>query len=219
MLAWMDDEALHRTLTTGRCTYWSRSRTEYWVKGRPPVTCSWSSQSRWTVMVMPCSSRSTRWARRATRGTGPASKWGTLTRSPVSARRLGDTMPPPAPNLARRELSVALAVGAAGAGMVLLAAQQPWARASFAPAPPPLPTSSITVTGHALLPAANALGLAALACLAAVIATRGVVRRVVGMLLALLGLLIAVPATMSVRPAHVAAAAAARRWRRPVRRA
>jgi phosphoribosyl-AMP cyclohydrolase len=29
----MDDEALHRTLTTGRCTYWSRSRQEYWVKG------------------------------------------------------------------------------------------------------------------------------------------------------------------------------------------
>ena len=33
MLAWMDDEALHRTLTTGRCTYWSRSRQEYWVMG------------------------------------------------------------------------------------------------------------------------------------------------------------------------------------------
>ena len=33
MLGWMNDEALHRTLTTGRCTYWSRSRAEYWVKG------------------------------------------------------------------------------------------------------------------------------------------------------------------------------------------
>ena len=33
MLAWMNDEALHRTLTTGLCTYWSRSRQEYWVKG------------------------------------------------------------------------------------------------------------------------------------------------------------------------------------------
>jgi phosphoribosyl-AMP cyclohydrolase len=33
MMGWMDDEALHRTLTTGRCTYWSRSRGEYWVKG------------------------------------------------------------------------------------------------------------------------------------------------------------------------------------------
>ena len=33
MLAWMDNEALRRTLTTGRATYWSRSRGEYWVKG------------------------------------------------------------------------------------------------------------------------------------------------------------------------------------------
>ena len=33
MLAWMDDEALHRTLTTRRGTYWSRSRLTYWVKG------------------------------------------------------------------------------------------------------------------------------------------------------------------------------------------
>jgi phosphoribosyl-AMP cyclohydrolase len=33
MLGWMDDEALHRTLTTGRATYWSRSRQRYWVKG------------------------------------------------------------------------------------------------------------------------------------------------------------------------------------------
>jgi phosphoribosyl-AMP cyclohydrolase len=33
MLAWMDDVALHRTLTTGRATYWSRSRQAYWVKG------------------------------------------------------------------------------------------------------------------------------------------------------------------------------------------
>ncbi|MGV8908234.1 MAG: phosphoribosyl-AMP cyclohydrolase [Propionicimonas sp.] len=33
MLAWMDEEALHRTLTTRRGTYWSRSRQAYWVKG------------------------------------------------------------------------------------------------------------------------------------------------------------------------------------------
>jgi phosphoribosyl-AMP cyclohydrolase len=33
MVGWMDDEALHRTLTTGRTTFWSRSRQEYWVKG------------------------------------------------------------------------------------------------------------------------------------------------------------------------------------------
>lgn len=33
MMAWMDEEALRRTLTTGKATYWSRSRQEYWVKG------------------------------------------------------------------------------------------------------------------------------------------------------------------------------------------
>jgi len=33
MLAWMDEEALRRTLDSGRATYWSRSRQEYWVKG------------------------------------------------------------------------------------------------------------------------------------------------------------------------------------------
>ena len=33
MVGWMDDEALHRTLTTGRVTFWSRSRKEYWRKG------------------------------------------------------------------------------------------------------------------------------------------------------------------------------------------
>lgn len=33
MLAWMNEEALRRTLNTRRVTYWSRSRQEYWVKG------------------------------------------------------------------------------------------------------------------------------------------------------------------------------------------
>jgi phosphoribosyl-AMP cyclohydrolase len=36
MVGWMDDEALHRTLTTGRATYWSRSRGQYWRKGDTP---------------------------------------------------------------------------------------------------------------------------------------------------------------------------------------
>jgi phosphoribosyl-AMP cyclohydrolase len=41
MLAWMDDEALRRTLTTGRATYWSRSRGEYWVKGETSGNRQW----------------------------------------------------------------------------------------------------------------------------------------------------------------------------------
>ena len=33
MLAWMDDEALQRTLETGEAYYWSRSRRALWHKG------------------------------------------------------------------------------------------------------------------------------------------------------------------------------------------
>ncbi|GAA3288078.1 phosphoribosyl-AMP cyclohydrolase [Arthrobacter citreus] len=41
MLGWMDDEALHRTLTTGRVTFWSRSRQEYWRKGDTSGHVQW----------------------------------------------------------------------------------------------------------------------------------------------------------------------------------
>ena len=33
MFAWMNAEALAKTIKTGRATYWSRSRGELWVKG------------------------------------------------------------------------------------------------------------------------------------------------------------------------------------------
>ncbi|MBU3734419.1 MAG: phosphoribosyl-AMP cyclohydrolase [Candidatus Planktophila sp.] len=33
MLAYMNAESLELTLTTGKATYWSRSRNELWVKG------------------------------------------------------------------------------------------------------------------------------------------------------------------------------------------
>jgi len=33
MLAWMNADAVARTLDTGRVTYWSRSRSAFWVKG------------------------------------------------------------------------------------------------------------------------------------------------------------------------------------------
>lgn len=33
MLAWMNAEAVARTLDSGRVTYWSRSRQAFWVKG------------------------------------------------------------------------------------------------------------------------------------------------------------------------------------------
>lgn len=33
MMAWMNAEAVARTLSSGRVTYWSRSRQSFWVKG------------------------------------------------------------------------------------------------------------------------------------------------------------------------------------------
>ncbi|MDN5789769.1 MAG: phosphoribosyl-AMP cyclohydrolase [Micrococcales bacterium] len=41
MVGWMDDEALRRTLTQGRVTYWSRSRGEYWRKGDTSGHAQW----------------------------------------------------------------------------------------------------------------------------------------------------------------------------------
>jgi phosphoribosyl-AMP cyclohydrolase len=46
MLGWMDDEALHRTLTTGRATYWSRSRKQHWVKGETSGNRQWVREVR-----------------------------------------------------------------------------------------------------------------------------------------------------------------------------
>ncbi len=33
MMAWMNAEAVARTLNTGKVTYWSRSRQSFWIKG------------------------------------------------------------------------------------------------------------------------------------------------------------------------------------------
>src|SRR5207247_9327491 len=86
----------------------------------------------------------------------------------------------------RREFMLVLLAGAVGAGLVVLAVRQAWAHAVFTP-PRPLPAQDIAVTGQQLVPLASALALAALACLAAVIATRSVRRPAVGRLLARLG--------------------------------
>jgi len=108
----------------------------------------------------------------------------------------------------RREFVLALLAGAAGAGLVVLAARQAWAHAVFIP-PRPLPAQDIAVTGQQLLPLASALALAALACLAAVIATRSGLRRAAGALLAILGAGVAVAASAGVQASTVLAAARA----------
>jgi phosphoribosyl-AMP cyclohydrolase len=42
MLAWMDAEAIRRTLEEGRVTYFSRSRREYWRKGDTSGNVQWA---------------------------------------------------------------------------------------------------------------------------------------------------------------------------------
>jgi phosphoribosyl-AMP cyclohydrolase len=46
MVGWMDDVALHKTLTTGRSTFFSRSRGEYWVKGETSGNRQWVREVR-----------------------------------------------------------------------------------------------------------------------------------------------------------------------------
>jgi uncharacterized membrane protein (TIGR02234 family) len=79
-----------------------------------------------------------------------------------------------------------LLAGAVGAVLIIVAVRQQWAQAVFTPQKPLTP-QVVDVSGADLVPLAGALALAALAGLAAVIATRGVLRRVAGVLLALFG--------------------------------
>ena len=106
----------------------------------------------------------------------------------------------------RQELILVLLLGAAGAGLVLLVMRQGWAQVERT-APRPLPASVTAVSGQALVPAASALAVAALAGLAAVLASRRTLRRVAGILLAGFGAGIAVAVSAGISAADVLAAA------------
>lgn len=47
MLGYMDEEALKRTLSTGRTWFWSRSRSEYWCKGETSGDRQWVRSARY----------------------------------------------------------------------------------------------------------------------------------------------------------------------------
>src|ERR1700692_2909479 len=98
----------------------------------------------------------------------------------------------------RRQFGLVLLLGAVGAALVVFAVRQTWAQAIFTP-PHPLPPQQISVPAQQRAPRASALALAALPCLAAVIATRSAARRVAGALLAVLGAGAAVAAGAGVR--------------------
>ncbi len=111
------------------------------------------------------------------------------------------------PRSARQELALALLLGAAGAGLIFLATRQGWAQVRTTP-PRPLPASVVTVTGAALVPFADALALASLASLAAVVASRRLIRRLTGLLLAVLGAILTASVVSLSQSGAIAAAAA-----------
>jgi uncharacterized membrane protein (TIGR02234 family) len=106
----------------------------------------------------------------------------------------------------RRELAALLLCGAAGAGLVLLGTRQQVASVVVT-APHPLPVTMTPVSAQDLLPAASALAVAALASLAAVLATRGLLRRITGLVTAALGIGVAITAAASLKAAEVLTAA------------
>jgi uncharacterized membrane protein (TIGR02234 family) len=105
----------------------------------------------------------------------------------------------------RQELWFALLLGAVGAGLVFLATRQGWAQIRTIP-PKPLPASTVTVTGAALVPYADALVVAGLATLAAVLATRGLLRRLTGVLLGVIGLALGASAFTPTKAGAISAA-------------
>lgn len=120
----------------------------------------------------------------------------------TAASQHRDPADPGGARAAKREYALALLAGAVGAALILLAVRQHWAQAVFAP-PKPLTRQVIDVSGSDLVPLAGALALAALAGLAAVIATRGVLRRAAGVLLAIFGAGAGAAVTVAVTTAAV----------------
>jgi tryptophan-associated transmembrane protein len=86
----------------------------------------------------------------------------------------------------RRSLISGLGAIVVGAGLALLAGSRTWETVSVA-RPAPLPPSSIAHSGNSLLPWLPALALVGLAGAGAILATRGVGRRVVGVIIGLAG--------------------------------
>jgi uncharacterized membrane protein (TIGR02234 family) len=108
----------------------------------------------------------------------------------------------------RQALLLTILLGVAGAGVAFLATRQGWAQVRTAP-PRPLPASLVTVSGSSLVPYADALVVAGLASLAAVLATRRAWRRICGLILAALGAGLAASAFTVSKAGAVSAAAAA----------
>lgn len=97
----------------------------------------------------------------------------------------------------KREAAYALLGCAAGAAMTLLAAGRPWADGQAVQGTLRAP---LHVSGGSLAPAVPTLGLAALAGVLAILATRGLARRVAGFVVALCGIGIVIAAALHLSP-------------------
>jgi uncharacterized membrane protein (TIGR02234 family) len=86
----------------------------------------------------------------------------------------------------RRALGLAIAAVAVGGLAVLLSAGRVWARA-LQPSLAGGGRVPLSVTGHQVAPSLPALGIALIALAAAILAARGVLRRIVGVVVVLLG--------------------------------
>ncbi|GAA1777904.1 Trp biosynthesis-associated membrane protein [Streptomonospora arabica] len=109
----------------------------------------------------------------------------------------------------RAEFAVALCAVAAGAGALAGAAGRTWARAQV-DVGGPVAAAPVELTGDDVAPTAFAMGLAGLAALAAVLATRGPLRRALGGVVALFGLAALVGVWRGTRTAALQEAAADR---------
>ena len=167
MLGWMDDEALARTLTTGRATYWSRSRREYWVKGETSGHRQWVKEVRLdcdgdTLLVKVDQE-------------GPACHTGSAPAStPTSCW-------PPMADAPRRTFGPVVLLGVASAGLAALAGSRAWVgfdvvedAGSGSGPTAPRSASPDCVAGAPLV---AALAFVVLACWGVLLVTRGRVRR------------------------------------------
>lgn len=117
----------------------------------------------------------------------------------------------PAPVSRRGLYGPTLVLGLASALGVVVGASRPWLRATATV--PGLPTIHASVSGADLVPLAGALGVAMLAAFGAVVATRGVVRRLLGLAVLVAAVVVLV---VSVRPSgatdQLMAGLSARGW-------
>ncbi|HEY8457971.1 MAG TPA: Trp biosynthesis-associated membrane protein [Actinopolymorphaceae bacterium] len=85
----------------------------------------------------------------------------------------------------RRQMILALGLTLAGAAATLLAATRPWIRAAWVR--PDFPSVRVVLEGGEVAPVVRAAGLVALGGVVGILATRGIVRRVVGACIACVG--------------------------------